>query len=681
MATTLRQPTLETLGLGSVLDMFRRGSLPVTAKAAVRRVFGTEGSMLITGAQGIVGAGKMMQLGSRLLDFGIPMVGLDMPGTQNGIQQQYPGLVRTFGRERADMVMDNITLFNYNGKSLPCQLGRFNPRVVLEAIPEVLDLKREHYAMLRDSFPEIDIRSVTSGFPSSQLGVGVCHPAFPHQSNKVWEVVESEPSAWTQMLWALGLIPIPVSDNWSFVLDVLFCGVTHAALRYHEATNMPFWKVDKLVRMHLGANPLRAHDAIGAKGANFLTWSCLQHLAQTYGPLFEPTATLVERKMSGQDWYHSRPSVDWTLDQGDHQVFRTWLLGPLMQMTSIMLGEERAHLSHLNAIGELCAQFRQGILAVMRQMGTDEVNRIIRLNHTLAQENRWTPHTLNQDMSGSAWQQLYVNAEHDGTVGVITISRESLNGDVIAELNRAMDWLKAADISKVIVTSDFHLSTQMVGADISEFFPALTDAHVGEGISRSWSQTARRLGEKFFSVGVIPGKRCLGGFLELMLHCDYIFAVADAQLGFPEVTLPVVPGMEGCHLPFRRTASEHWPKLLHLLLSGKPVKAVDAVGWLIDGADSLDKVLQIAWGLVTTGEKQTPQRVACPLPLVGIPHDVPGLSASAAQRAIMQSIISSCKVDYDLALSIQARHSADFMTTPDCHKGRVGQERDKVMVS
>ncbi|NIN73073.1 MAG: hypothetical protein GTO46_14325, partial [Gemmatimonadetes bacterium] len=74
----------------------------------------------------------------------------------------------------------------------------------LEAIPEILELKKAHYRIFREAFPEIEIRSVTSGFPSSELGVGIAHPAFPHEINKVWEVVEPEPSEITQMFWALG---------------------------------------------------------------------------------------------------------------------------------------------------------------------------------------------------------------------------------------------------------------------------------------------------------------------------------------------------------------------------------------------------------------------------------------------------------------------------------------------
>ena len=64
----------------------------------------------------------------------------------------------------------------------------------------------------------------------------------------------------------------------------------------------------------------------------------------------------------------------------------------------------------------------------------------------------WHPEVF-QDMDSPEWQQLYVNAEHDGEVGVLTLSRESYNGEVDAELNRAMDWLKSAGIDRVVSLS------------------------------------------------------------------------------------------------------------------------------------------------------------------------------------------------------------------------------------
>jgi enoyl-CoA hydratase/carnithine racemase/3-hydroxyacyl-CoA dehydrogenase len=692
--TAMRQPTLQTLGLGGVLDMFRNGRLPADAGALVERVFGPpgqRGSLVITGANGIVGAGKTMQLGARLQPFDVRIAALDFPGAPDGIGAQYPGLVQAFGAEGAARIMANVVRLSYDGTHLPAELGSLKPRFLLEAIPEILEVKRAHYAVFRQAFPGIEIRSVTSGFPSSALGVGIAHPAFPHQINKVWEVVEPEPSAVTQLLWAVGLLPVPVSDHWSFVLDVLFCGITLAALRYHHARNMPFWKIDKFARRLVGPNPFRAHDAIGAKGANFLTWSCLHHLTEHYGELFRPAPELIAHKDSGQNWYppdHFRPLVNWTLEADDAEEFRSWILGPVFQMTSLMLHEQRAHLSHLNAIGELCAQFRRGVLAMMREEGPDGVLRTVQDYHGLhpeAAKSAWYPEAL-AGMDAPEWQQLYVNAEHDGTVGVVTISRESYNRDVDAELNRALDWLKAAKIGRVILTSDFHLSTQMVGADTAEFYPALEQDAEGERIASTWSRTARRLHDEFAaSVGFVAGKRALGGMLELLTHCHYVVAVDGALLGMPEVTLPVVPGMEGCHWPLRKAKPADRPKLMHLLLTGKSVRAPDAVGWLIDYAGPLDDALATAWGVASDGRHGLARR-KLEAGKLDVSAEVGGLPPAgtpereAGRAAIADCIQRACAVPLAEALGVQARLSGAFMVSTACRSGVVGADYSKTVL-
>jgi enoyl-CoA hydratase/carnithine racemase len=689
----MRQSTLQTLGLGTVLEIFQNGKLPVDSGEIIEQVFGRpaeRGCLVISGANGIVGAGKAMQLGSRLEPFNVPVVGLDFPGVPDGFNKQYQGLVGAFGKKGADRIMANCIRLSYDGGYLPAKLKELKPRFLLEAIPEVLDIKKNHYELFRKNFQGIEIRSVTSGFPSSELGVSIAHPSFPHEINKVWEIVEPEPSVITHLLWALGLIPVPVSDHWSFVLDVLFCGITLAGLRHHEATNMPFWKIDKYIRKVVGPNPFRAHDVIGAAGANFLTWSCLHHLANCYGNLFEPTANLVEHKESGQNWYplnHFRPLVNWRLTEQEQDEFLSWIQGPLFQMTSLLLYEKRGHLSHINAISELCAQFTHGVIADIRRVGPDSTIKRVKSYHKLypkAGKACWYPDVF-EKMDDPKWQQLYVNAEHDGNTGVITIGRESYNSDVDNELNRAIDWLHAEGIKNVIVTGDFHLSTQMVGADTGDFFPALERVEEGIRISSSWSKTARRLHVEFkVCVGYINGKRCLGGFLELLMHCHYLISVEDARLGMPEVTLPVVPGMEGCHWSFRKTNNKYRDKLLKLLLEGEQVSAKDAVGWLIDYAGSHTDALQIAWkitagkdhGLLKRDVKEDAlNEISFDIKLQ--PADNPGMEV--ARKAIIETIRDSCGTDLVNALSTQAKHSAEFMISDTCKKGRIGTEFKRVM--
>jgi enoyl-CoA hydratase/carnithine racemase len=452
---------------------------------------------------------------------------------------------------------------------------------------------------------------------------------------------------------------------------------------------MPFWKLDKFIRKHLGPNPFRAHDAIGAKGADFLTWSCLHHLSERYGELFRPTPELEERKETGQSWYppnHFRPLVNWSLDGEAEEELRTWMQGPLFQMASLMLHEERSHLSQLNIIGELCAQFRRGVLAVMRDLGPDGVIATVEAYHRLHPESAascWYPEVLGR-MAEPEWQQLYVNAEHDGEVGVVTIGRESYNGDVDRELNRALDWLLAEGIERVLISGDFHLATQLVGADTGEFFPALEDEIEGFRISSEWSRTARRLDEEFeVSVALVHGKRCLGGMLELLLHCHHLVAVEGAELGMPEVTLPVVPGMEGCHWPFRKSGPEAWPRLTKLLLGGRPVEAGDAVGWLVDFAGPLEEALRTAWKVASGADHDLLPRPVEKGALAEVPRSPGDLEGpetpamDAARRAILGCIEHSCRIPLAEALEAQAKHSAGFMVSKACRKGRVGAEARK----
>lgn len=694
MTYSMRQSTLEALGLGTVLEIFLKERLPARAEDLVEEVFGppeSRGAMVISGAEGIVGSGKLAQFGSRLERFGVRMVALDFPGAPTGIAKQYRALERAFGREASHRFMADVVRLNYDGTHLPPALKEFRPRFLLEAIPEILDLKRAHYELFKKSFPEIEIRSVTSGFPSSSLGVSIAHPAFPHAINKVFEVVEPKPSAVTRLFWALGLLPVPVGDYWSFVLDVLFCGLTLAGTRYSRFSNMPYWKIDKYIRRLLGPNPFRAHDVIGAAGATFLTWSCLSHLSKVYGSLFEPTPELTAKKDSGSTWYppdHFRPVVDWHLDAAEEEELQIRILGPLIQATGLMIEENRAQPALMNIIGELCAQFRKGVLALIRSMGPDSAIRMVEAYHRLdptAKGTSWHPDVFEQ-MSTPGFEQLYVNAEHDGNIGVVTLGRESYNRDVDEELNRAIDWLKAEGIERVILSGDFHLASQLIGADTAEFYPALDDAAVGERLSLSWTKTARRLNEEFqTSVGFIGGKRCLGGMLELMLHCHYLIAAEGAELGLPEVTLPVIPGMEGVHWPFRKAGRSKWPKLFELLLGGRSVKAGNALGWLVDFAGPLEKAIETAGRIVKGADHGIIRRPVETGPLKDIEIDLSGFpaaqspSAEAARRAVANAIVASTSVPLAEALEVQARHAGGFMASRPCIEGRIGADRRRDM--
>jgi 3-hydroxyacyl-CoA dehydrogenase len=66
----------------------------------------------------------------------------------------------------------------------------------------------------------------------------------------------------------------------------------------------------------------------------------------------------------------------------------------------------------------------------------------------------------------------------------------------------------------------------------------------------------------------------LGGGLELAMAGHYRVAVADAQMGLPEVNLGIIPGAEGTQRLPRLVGLE---KAIEMCVSGKPIKAKDAL--------------------------------------------------------------------------------------------------------
>jgi len=126
-----------------------------------------------------------------------------------------------------------------------------------------------------------------------------------------------------------------------------------------------------------------------------------------------------------------------------------------------------------------------------------------------------------------------------------------------------------------------------------------------------------------------------------------------------------------------------WPKLMTMLLSGKSVKAEDAVGWLIDATGSMNESLATAWSIVS-GTSKIERRAFNDGVLSGLPEPaglppVEGPSLEAGRKAILDCVKASCGATLADAITIQAKLSGEFMKTPACKKGRVGTEFSKTM--
>ena len=118
----------------------------------------------------------------------------------------------------------------------------------------------------------------------------------------------------------------------------------------------------------------------------------------------------------------------------------------------------------------------------------------------------------------------------------------------------------------------------IAGADIKEmanFTPdqARSYGELGQGILNDLAALP------CITVAAIQGA-ALGGGLELALACDFRLAVKSAKLGFPEVSLGLIPGWGGILRVNKLIGPSHAKKLF---LSANPVSGEDALAWgLVD---------------------------------------------------------------------------------------------------
>ncbi|TNB49397.1 3-hydroxyacyl-CoA dehydrogenase [Martelella lutilitoris] len=161
-----------------------------------------------------------------------------------------------------------------------------------------------------------------------------------------------------------------------------------------------------------------------------------------------------------------------------------------------------------------------------------------------------------------------VEQEKRGALGVIRMNRPPVNAlgyelrSQIAEAHAAFE--ADPEIAVTVLTASGRVFSG--GADITEFNTGRKHPYLTELIAM--------LEEGRKPVIAIVNGIAFGGGFELVLGCDYIFALPGAKFSFPEIKLGNIPGAGGTQKLPRLAGG---PKALELILTGKAITADDAV--------------------------------------------------------------------------------------------------------
>ncbi|WP_079508546.1 enoyl-CoA hydratase-related protein [Mesobacillus jeotgali] len=174
-----------------------------------------------------------------------------------------------------------------------------------------------------------------------------------------------------------------------------------------------------------------------------------------------------------------------------------------------------------------------------------------------------------------------------GEVGLIELNRpkvlNALNRQMVSEVLSAMEAYDNDPEIKVIVLAGKGRAFA-AGADIDEMMEA--DAISMETMNQftDWDRLAWI---KKPVIGAVHGF-ALGGAFELALCCDMLFASENAEFGFPEVNLGVMPGAGGTQ---RLTKLVGKTKAMEWILSGKRISAKEALQYGIINSTFAEEVL------------------------------------------------------------------------------------------
>ncbi len=163
-------------------------------------------------------------------------------------------------------------------------------------------------------------------------------------------------------------------------------------------------------------------------------------------------------------------------------------------------------------------------------------------------------------------------------IATLTINRpqslNALNSEVLRELECACYELERDAAVKVVILTGAGEKAFVAGADIVEM--TTLDAGQAHAFARQGQQVLLALEKMPKPVIAAINGFALGGGLELALACDFIYAADKAKLGFPEVTLGVIPGFGGTQ-NLARLIGKH--KANELIFTGKAIDAQQALAW------------------------------------------------------------------------------------------------------
>lgn len=201
-------------------------------------------------------------------------------------------------------------------------------------------------------------------------------------------------------------------------------------------------------------------------------------------------------------------------------------------------------------------------------------------------------------MSEAAEQNLVLFEEFDG-YAVITFNRpeklNALSSPMVAELQEKIELCRGRH-SVVVITANGKAFS--AGVDLKERNEWVRKGAKirGDSVRNKWYDTIGTIIRNHPAIFIVAvNGLCLGGGVTLINICELAIAAEDAEIGIPQITFGIYPGVAGASTQ-TRVLKKHaaWPILTGQRISAQRAVEIGMINMAVPGDRLLDEAKALA---------------------------------------------------------------------------------------
>ncbi|MFB6164500.1 MAG: 3-hydroxyacyl-CoA dehydrogenase NAD-binding domain-containing protein [Haloarculaceae archaeon] len=502
-----------------------------------------------------------------------------------------------------------------------------NADVIIEAVPEQMEIKKDVYGEVEEYAPDHSIfatntsslsiteLSEVSERPEQFCGMHFFNPPIRmqlveviyggHTSDETIETVEA-------LAEDFGKTPVRVrKDSPGFIVNRILVPQMNEACWIVSDDVASISAVDSTTKFDMGL-PMGVFE-LGDQVGNDVTYHVLEYLNEVLGDAYEP-APLLEEKVEAEEFgkktgkgfydYEDGDGADIPTDEYSEEVEQR-LMAVMAREVGNLVGGDVAPPEDIDEAVMLGAGFPDGPVKIVDEYGlAGLVEKLDELHEETGAARYEVPDALREaaeeggfyggddEEEGQDFEVLNVSyhdvdvpeGHADKQVGRIEIDRphrmNTISLEVLDELQAAIDAFEDDETVRAVLITGAGDKAFSAGADVQAMATSATPLSAMD-LSRKGQETFGRLEESSLPVVAGIDGFCLGGGMELAMSCDIRLATDRSEFGQPELDLGLLPGWGGTQR-LANVIGEGPAKEIILTAERYPAEEMEEFGFLRD---------------------------------------------------------------------------------------------------